>query len=73
MCKANINKLTKLIIPNLNKPMLLSEWKVLVNKHLPKNRALTQRELAFAFKVIKQKKIMVVMKQSYCYCFSFFD
>lgn len=70
MCRANLEQLTELITKHLNKQMPLHEWKVLVNQHLPRQRGLTQRELAFAFRVIERKKLIIVMRQTYYYSFS---
>ena len=72
MCKANLNQLTRFIQRNLDKPRSLYEWKDDFNQFLPTNRRLSSRELAFAFKVINQKNILNVEKDSTYYSFSEF-
>jgi len=60
MCRANLNCLVGFITTYLDQPKLLSVWKEEYNNNPLTKKRLTNRELAFAFRVIKSKEIFNV-------------
>lgn len=73
MCKANLNMLLTYIHCYLNQPKCLSEWKQILNQKHTKMRKLTDRELAFAFRVIEKKRMLMVNRSNRIYCFSIYS
>jgi len=69
VCKANLDKLTNYIDMHLNERRLLSEWYEEINSLRVNGRRLTQRELAFAFRLIKNKNLFNVIREERNYCF----
>ena len=69
MCKAKIEVLVDCLQDHLGEERNLDEWKNIINDVLSRQRRLTPREVAFAFKVIKYKKLLSVEKEFTSYCF----
>ena len=70
MCKANLEKLSSFISFHLNEPRTIAEWRHEFNDFQNNNTMrLTDKEIAFAFRLLRDKGKFGVDKKSNLYCF----
>lgn len=66
----NIGFFLNIINKNLNETKHLTQWRMEINKSLPSNMAMTDRQIAYFFRVIRSMQYFFVDHKSNYYSFS---